>query len=173
MKLFKKLILALLVLSILLPFTLLKNERGQPLMSFSDFSLPEFNLPDFSVPELPSMPSAKKLVPSAKSTLDVDTFYQWYETDGTLQLTSEPPPAGIDYVVKQIDPNVNVVPSVRMPRDEDDAQAAAGAAPIDAGARQDLGNPYDPDSINKLFEKARNVEQQIQQRLGKQNSTIN
>ena len=42
MKLFVKLMLAGLVLAFLLPFTLLKDDQGKTLMSFSDFSLARF-----------------------------------------------------------------------------------------------------------------------------------
>ena len=51
MKLFVKLMLALLVLALLLPFTILKDDHGNTLMSFSDFSLSDVKMPDFSMPD--------------------------------------------------------------------------------------------------------------------------
>mgnify|MGYP003677621933 FL=1 len=64
MKLFVKLMLAILVIGLLLPFTLLKDENGKTMLNFSDLKLPGFSMPEFSMPELPdlgsSMTSAKQ-----------------------------------------------------------------------------------------------------------------
>ena len=163
MKLSLKLILAVLVLALLLPFTILKNDRGQPMMSF-----PDLGLPDFDVPELPSMPAAEKLAPRVTMSQGVDKVYKWRDTDGSLQFTSEPPPPGLEYVVKEIDPNVNVIPAVSMPTEENTVETTAEAsppAPASMEEEQGLDNPYDPDTINKLFEDANNLKQKLEQRF--------
>ncbi|MCP4275688.1 MAG: hypothetical protein GY779_04975, partial [Gammaproteobacteria bacterium] len=51
MKFFGKLLLAVLIIGLLLPFTILKGKDGKPLMSFTDLKLP-----DFSAPKLPDLP---------------------------------------------------------------------------------------------------------------------
>ena len=84
MKLFVKLMLALLVLVFLLPFTLLKDDEGNTLMSFSDFSMPNFKLPQLS--------QGKELIPAKSGSGAMDTFYKWYDPKGNVQFTSEPPP---------------------------------------------------------------------------------
>jgi hypothetical protein len=171
MKLFVKLMLALLVLAILLPFTLLKDEQGKPLMSFSELSLPEFKLPD-----LAGMPSSKRLLPSGNGSVGVDVFYKWYDGEGNVQFTTEPPAAGIEYTVKEFDPDANVIQSVRLPSGDSSTEAPAMApssSPGELKSLQDLGNPYDKDNIKKLFEDAAGMQKQLQQRLDNQSSDIN
>jgi len=170
MKLFVKLMLALLVLALLLPFTLLKDNSGKTLMSFSDISLPEFEIPDFS-----GVSSSESLVPSLGVSPGMDVFYQWYDAEGNVQFTSEPPAEGIDYTVREFDPNANVIQSVKLPAEE---RAPAGL-PVppekssEPAAQQELPNPYDKESIKKLFEDAKNVEQLLQQRMNNQESALN
>ena len=62
MSLFVKLMLAAVVIALLLPFTLLKDDQGKTLMSFSDFSLQDISLPDISIPDMSDLMSSKKLV---------------------------------------------------------------------------------------------------------------
>ncbi len=170
MKLFVKLMLALLVLAVLLPFTLLKDDRGKTLMSFSDFSLPEFKIPDFS-----GVASSESLVPSLQGSPGMDVFYQWYDGEGNVQFTSEPPPKGVEYTIREFDPNANVIQSVKLPVEEE----AAVTAPVpvaktgETGAPQEAPNPYDQESIKKLFEDANNVEKLLQQRMNNQESALN
>ena len=95
MKLFAKTMIALLVIAMLLPFTILKGRDGSPLMSFSDLSFPSFSLPD-----MPKMPRAGDLAPSAGDLSGKDIFYQWYDAKGNVQFTSEPPPDGVEYTVQ-------------------------------------------------------------------------
>jgi hypothetical protein len=173
MKLFVKLMLALLVLAVLLPFTLLKNEQGNTLVSFSDFKLPDFNLP-----ELPKLSSGKNLIPAKVGSGGVDTFYKWYDTKGNVQFTTEPPPDGVEYTVKQFDPNTNVIQAVELPADDADVATSAGANAVSEKsppekAEQDLPSPYSKESIEKLFEDARNIKDLMNQRTNSQNDTIN
>jgi hypothetical protein len=170
MKLFVKLMLALLVLAALLPFTLLKNDRGTTLMSLSDISLPDFEIPDFS-----RVTPSETLVPSLPEPSGMDVFYQWYDGEGNLHFTSEPPPEGVDYSIREFDPNANVIPSVELPA-EDNATAASAVPPAKTGepdAEQEAPNPYDKESIQKLFEDAKNIEQLFQQKMNNRESALN
>jgi hypothetical protein len=170
MKLFVKLMLALLVLALLLPFTILKDDQGKTLMSFSSLKLPDFSL------SVPSMPSAKNLVPAASESHRMDVFYKWYDASGNLQFSTAPPPAGIEYTVKQFDPDTNVIEAVSLPVAEPPIESSANAPSAGLGRADmpgDLGNPYDKENIKKLFEDAENVEKLLQQRLNNQNSAIN
>lgn len=171
MKLFGKLMLALLVLAILLPFTLLKNDQGRPLVSFSEFALPDFEFPDLS-----GAPGGKTLLPSGEGTGDLDRFYKWYDAEGELQFTTEPPADGIEYTIKEVDPNLNMIQSVTLPVEEDKPQnpvatdASASGRPL---LPQNPGDIYDRENIQNLIDDARKVQQQLQQRFNNQNSAIN
>ena len=161
MKLFMKLMLALLVLAILLPFTLLKNDQGRPLMSFSEFAVP-----DFKFPELGGVPSGKSLLPSDQGPADFDRFYKWYDAEGELQFTTEPPPDGIKYTIKEVDPNLNLIQSVTLTAEEVVPQViTTPSAPGQPLTPQNLGDIYDKDSIQNLIDNARKVEQQLQLKI--------
>ena len=164
MKLFAKFLLAALFIAMLLPFSVLKGPDGNPLMSFSDIGLP-----DFSVPDLPSMPSGSKMG-SALDGGGLDIIYQWYDADGNVQFTTEPPPPGIEYTVKGYDPDTNVIQAVELPPEESqpEEEEAEQVEKVD-----DLGNPYDPEMIEKLFEDAKNVEKLLKQRYEDADSALN
>ena len=176
MKLLMKLILTVLVLAVLLPFTLLKNEQGNTLASFSDFKLP-----DFSLPKLPKLSSSKNLIPSKVGSGGMDTFYKWYDPKGNVQFTTEPPPDGVEYTVKQYNPNANVIQAVELPAEDGDAaanQASAGTNLVPEKSppeksEQKPASPYSKESIGQLFEDARNIKDLMNQRTNIQNDTIN
>ncbi len=164
MKLFPKLLLAALVIALLLPFTILKNNQGNTLMSFSNFSLPDFSMPDLS-----GMSSGKQLTSSGSGTVN---FYKWYDADGSVQFTTEPPPDGIEYTVKGFDPNANVIQSVKLPEAEIEERETPVASEA-GGAEPGLAIPYDTDTIKKLFEDTENIEKLLSERYENQNSQLN
>lgn len=163
MKFFAKLMLAALVLAILLPFTVLKNDQGKPLMSFSDFGMPDFKLPDFS--------SARKLVPASGGAGGVDTFYRWYDAKGNIQFTTEPPPDGVEYTVKAFDPNTNVIQAVQLPVKETVVETPEVSN--QPGSVDELDSPYSKESVEKLFEDTKNIEKLLNERIKNQNAAIN
>jgi len=163
MKLFAKVMIAVLFIAMLLPFTILRGPDGNTLMSFSDFELPDFSLPD--MPKIPSGESISSQLDSGK-----DIFYQWHDAEGNVQFTTEPPPEGIEYTVKGYDPDTNVIQAIELPSEE--AQVEEG--PADEEKKTDpTGNPYSPERIEKLFDDAKNVEKLLNQRLKDQEAAIN
>ena len=181
MKLFVKTMLAVVVVAGLAPFTIIKGPDGDTLMKFSDLGLP--NLP-FKMPGF-TMPDATSLVPSGNSGLQTEAelraadenlkgksiFYQWHDSEGNIQFTSEPPPDGVQYTVKGYDPDANVIPSVKLPANQnsDDSEPSADNK-LQGG---DTVNPYSADSIKKLFEDAKNIEKMLQQRYQEQENSLN
>jgi len=177
MKLFAKLMLAGLVLAFLLPFTLLKDDQGKTLMSFSDFSLGDFNLPDFSLADfnLPDILGDDRLLSTDGGGSREDIFYRWNDAKGNVHFTTEPPPDGIEYSVKGYNPDANVIQAVKLP-DEPVAEppaTVAEPASADKSSAQDIGNPYNKNNVQKLFDDSNNIEQLLNQRLNNQNSVIN
>ncbi len=171
MKLFMKLALAALVIAALLPFTLLKDEEGQTLMSFSSFSLSNFEMPDF---EMPDMPSSKQLVPSVDGHGRQDIVYRWNDSNGNIHFTTEPPAEGIKYTLKGYDPNANVIQAVKLPAIEMPAQPIATDT-TDSSEQNSAPGPstYNIDNILKLFDDSRNIQKLLNQRADYQNSDIN
>jgi hypothetical protein len=162
MKLFVKLMLALLVLAFLLPFTLLKDEEGNTLLSFSNLSMPDLKLPQLS--------SGKEFIPSQIGSGTKDTFYKWYDPGGNVQFTSEPPPTGVAYTVKQYDPDANVIQAVNL-LVEKTAEPTQSAA-VEKSPPKSV-NPYNSKGIGKIFEDTRNIETLLHQRTESQNDIIN
>ena len=167
MKLFVKLMLAVLVVAFLLPFTLLKDNEGKTLMSFSDFSLPDFKMPSIKMPDM---------LPTNGGGSREDVFYRWNDAKGNVHFTTEPPPDGIEYTVKGYDPDTNLIQAVEIPVEEPVVEPPpSGSEPAseNKSSAQDPDSPYSKDNIQKLFDDTRNLEQMFNQRYNNQNSAAN
>jgi hypothetical protein len=173
MKLFKKLVLAALVIALLLPFTLLKDEEGKTLMSFSSFSLPDFKMPD--MPDMPDMPGSEQLVPSVDDQRRRDIVYRWNDSEGTIHFTTEPPAEGIKFTLKGYNPNANVIQAVKLPEIEEPVQLITtdATASSEQNSSPELGNSYNKDDILKFFGDSKNIQQLLNQRFDYQKSAIN
>ena len=114
MKLFVTFMIAVLFIAMLLPFTILKGRDGNTMMSLSDIELPDFSLPSMpSMPKLPKLTGSSEPVPADDSDMTgKDVFYKWYDNEGNVQFTTEPPADGIEYTLKGFDPNTNVIQAV-------------------------------------------------------------
>lgn len=172
MKLFAKLMITLLVLALLLPFTFLKDDDGDSLMSFSDIRVPDFSLPDFSLPDIPGFSSSGNKLSSDEDLAGKDLFYKWYDVEGNVQFTTEPPPDGIEYTVKGFDPDANVIQAVKIPVNKTKANDSKPDQKK-KGLSESTDNPYSPEKIKKLFEDTENLEALLNKRAQDQDSTIN
>ena len=173
MKLTWKLLIALLFIAVLLPFTILKNENGNTLMSFSDFSLSSVSMPAFSMPNFSANFGSGEIVPANDDDMSGKViFYKWYDSEGNIQFSSEPPPDGIEYTLKGFDPNANVIPSVKLPPDQTQTKESA-TTPVKAAGSENGDDPYSVDRITKLFEDTKNIEELLSQRLNNQESELN
>jgi hypothetical protein len=170
MKLFVKLMLAVLVVAFLLPFTLLKDNEGKTLMSFSDLSLSDFKMPDFKMPD---MLASDKLLPTNGGGSREDVFYRWNDAKGNIQFTTEPPPDGVEYTVKGYNPDTNLIQAVEIPVEEPVVEPPQPGASENMSSAQDPDNPYSKDNIQKLFDDTRNLEQMFKQRNKNLNSAAN
>jgi hypothetical protein len=173
MKLFVKLMLAILVVAFLLPFTLLKDDEGKTLMSFSDFSLPDFKMPSIKMPD---MLRSDKLLPTNGGGSREDVFYRWNDAKGNVQFTTEPPPDGVEYTVKGYNPDTNLIQAVEIPVEEPVVESPPpGSEPAseNKSSAQDPDSPYSKDNIQKLFDDTRNLEQMFNQRNKNLNSAAN
>ncbi len=167
MRLFVKLIFAALVLAVLLPFTVLKDKHGRPLMSFSDLKMP-----DVSMPELPAnleFEGAKDDGGKTNKTL----IYEWRDKEGNLNFTSEPPPPGIQYTTKGYDPRLNLIQSVDTKSETETAKVDSQQQPAANQNPLDNGNPYSPEKIEKLFDDAQKVQDLINERTKQHESIFN
>jgi hypothetical protein len=170
MRFFVKLIIAVLFLAILLPFTFLKGKDGRPLLSLDDLKAPDISLPDISIPKvfddvkLPKLPEASP---------DQDIVYQWYDAEGNLNFTSQPPPQGTEYTVKGYDPNTNLIQSVELDEEPEasDSDSEQNANTPVKGVSE-IGSPYSPEKVEQLFNDAKNIEKLLNDRMKQQEAMI-
>ena len=162
MKLFIKLMITILVIGVLLPFTILKGKDGSPLLSFSDLKLPESDIP---------------LADKLKSAAEVDNLgsgdviFNWTDNEGNIQFSNSLPPTGVEYTVKDYDPNLNVIQAVEVPVDEPEEELNSESEKHITGTG-DIGNPYSPEKLEKLFEDTKNIEKLLNQRIRNQEAIL-
>ncbi len=160
MRFFIKILITLVVLAILLPFTLLKGKDGRPLMS-----LDKLKAPELSVPKLPKGVTGE----SGKK----DLIYRWTDREGVVHFTNTPPPEGVEYTVKGYDPNTNLIQSVEpLKAEEPAARKPVQAARKTPSSLKEIGNPYSVEKVEKLMEDAQNVQKLLEDRLKKQEALI-
>lgn len=170
MNLFIKLLIAILVISLLLPFTFLKDKHGNPLLSVRDLNFPSLTLPELSMPDFLSS-GMPKLPGGVKGSDGKDMIYQWTDADGNVQFSNSQPPEGVVYTLKGYDPNLNVIQAVET--------QAAGSEEVSGSESKkkissvkDIGSPYSVERIEKLFEDANNIEKLLNQRFNNQAAEI-
>jgi hypothetical protein len=168
MKLFVKLIFASLFIAVLLPFTFLKGTDGHPLMSIGDLKMPKIGLPeiakDAKLPKLHKVGSANQ-----------DIVYQWRDAEGSLHFTSQPPPEGTEYTMKGYDPSTNLIQSVNLEEKSKTDQSASDTEQSNTSqvkSASDIGNPYSPEKVEKLFKDAKNIEKLLNDRMKQQEAMI-
>jgi len=166
MKLFGKLLIVVLIIGMLLPFTILKGPDGKTLMSFSDLKLPKFSTPD--LPELPDFGGKS----DSAAVKGKNVIYKWIDSKGQVQFSSSPPPAGIKYTAKGYDPNTNLIQAVAIPTKEAEAKKEVTDPKKAVTSLDDAGNVYSPEKIDKLFKDAKNIEKLLNDRLKNQNAQI-
>ena len=160
MKLFVKLMITGVVLAVIMPFTIIKGSDGRPIMSLSDLKAPDLGLP--------KVPDSMELPGNPVGQFKEDVIYQWRDAQGLLHFTSEPPEEGIEYTAKGYDPNANLIQSVKV---ESPQVAATVEEPV-IKSPSDIGNPYSPEKVEKLFEDAKNVQKLLEDRMQQQEAMI-
>lgn len=161
MKLLIKFMIAILVIGILLPFTFLKGKDGAPLLSFNDWKLPK-------MVGLSDMPDSSAGIQDSEGN---DVIFRWTDAEGNFQFSNTLPPAGIEYTEMAYDPNLNVIKAVEVVTEIPEEVVGNESQKKVTGAG-DIGNPYSPEKIEKLFEDANNIENMLNQRLENQEALI-
>lgn len=177
MGLFTKLILALLVIGGLAPFTFIKGKDGKPLMSFSDIKMPNTKLPDIDIPSLPDSSITPSNSTSSKPNYKEGTVFKWKDKEGTWQFSSEPPPEGSDFSSTLYNNTLNVIQSVETPRTRAEKEKQKQATNTLTGktipkSLDDVGSPYSPEKIETLFNDANNLETLLKDRAKQQEDLL-
>lgn len=102
------------------------------------FSSPKDLLPDFS-------PTLTKMTPK----LSKETVYKWTDDKGRVHYSSDPIHNQANVEKMQVDPNLNVMDSVEIPKNSDRSKPNINLPE---------GNIYTPDKIQQLVKDAKNVQ---------------
>ena len=167
MKLFMKLLLAILVIALLAPFSILKDESGRPLLSLSDLKMPDIGVPDGS--------EIENVTEGLSGAGQPTVIYQWKDAGGNLNFTTDPPPEGVEFTIKSFDPNANVIQSVKAGTDSGSVDDGVSQGPENGEENTEdgkIGNPYTPEKIEKLFKDAKEVQQKLNERYQQQQQAI-
>ncbi len=104
-------------------------------------------------PSLPNAPSMSDLVPAGKQTA-----YKWTDANGVVHYSSEPPPEGQQATELEVDPNANLIQGLREAPADNPAPAATPEAVMPQG------HVYDPRTIQKLMDDAKQVQETLNER---------
>ncbi len=121
-----------------------------------------FKKPNISVPKKLSLPGKK-----AKKEL----VYKWQDADGVWQYSQEPPPERESYSQIEVDPNANVVAAVPTPEQAEETESIEGNE-SEKNDKDDTLFPYTPERIEKLMDDARDVQNKLNERAGKQQEIL-
>lgn len=148
----------------MLPFTFLKGKDGKPLMNFGNLKLPELSMPD-----LPKSSGSNNDVTISSGS--PNSIYEWKDAEGNLQFSNSPPAEGIEYTVREYDPNTNVIQSIELPAEETEASTEPQTNQKIISS-EDPSDVYSPEGVKKLIDDAKNIENILNDRLKKQQATI-
>jgi len=122
---------------------------------------------------MPGFSGSSKITPSSDDDLSgKDIFYKWYDGEGNIQFTTEPPADGIEYTLKGYDPNANVIQSVKLPPEEPTTDGST-TTQVKPRNPEDGVNPYSGDHVKKMIEDTKNIEKLLSQRYQDQESALN
>ncbi len=152
MKLMLKLMLTLLVLAVVLPFTPLMP-GGKPLMALSDIRWPDIEMPRLPGIDVPSLP---------EETGRTQLFYRWKDAEGNIHFSDKAPKGRVDDLsTVEVYPDANLLPAV-------DVKPAEKAAPVEkqpvTPKKQEAEHPYSPETVKKLFDDVNQIKTQAEKR---------
>jgi hypothetical protein len=164
MRLIIKLMLLLLLVALVAPFTLpLKN--GAPLLKWSEIKIPGASW----LPQLPDFTPLTRSGSEEGGSVPL-TSYKWQGADGNWHF-GDTPPKNIAYETVTVDPNTNLIQAT-IPSS---VPAAAPSGTVKNPQPQPAYSPamaYDPEKVGEIMDSARNVENLLQQRKEQQDQLL-
>lgn len=119
--------------------------------------LDNFNIPNLSL----NKDSISNFASGGKQTV-----YKWVDENGVTQYSAEAPAADQQVKTLELDPNMNIVQAVQMPEDEKEEE------PSKPEFSMPTGPIYSPESIKKLVDDAKNIENLLQERMDRQDKIL-
>lgn len=115
-------------------------------------------------------------LPESSSSGDADAvitgspnlIYEWKDAEGNLEFSNSPPADGIEFTVREYDPNTNVIQSIELPSEEAEVSNTEPKTDQKILSSDSPGDVYSPEQIKKLIDDAKNVENLLNERLKNQ-----
>lgn len=106
-------------------------------------------MPSFSI----SAPKLSNVLPAKK-----ENAYKWTDANGVVHYSSEPPELAQTAEILELDPNANIIQGLpeRQEAETNKQKPSAPALP--------QGNPYNPATVKKLIDDAKNVQTMLNKR---------
>lgn len=134
------------------------------------------SLPDWAAGLLKSQP-AKPALPENIAPVVTDqevNYYTWVDEHGQTHYSSTPP-EDRSAEMKTLRPDTNIVQAVKVPKQEDESggglfSLGSGKDGKSADGDDEAFNPYSPEGVKKMVEKAQEAKAQLEKRnaeLGK------
>ena len=161
MKLIFKLMLFVLILAAVLPFTPFMP-GGKPILNLGDFKWPEF-----SKPPLPDLPNAKLPDIGKGTPSNNQSFYKWTDAEGNVHYSDKPPQQQVKSETVTVNPDTNVLAPVEVPKPQPKPSVPAQSAKDSEHLKNGMPNPYSPTEVKKLINDAKQLQQQAKERLKK------
>lgn len=127
-------------------------------------------LPDFLQQMMPGQKPKQAAVPENISNVVTDkdvTVYKWVDEQGHVNFSSVPP-VGLEAEVKQLKPDMNILPAMKLPEKEEEKEQGSRVTRVGEG----LQNPYSKEGVEKLVDDAKNVGDMLNNRFEAQKEVI-
>lgn len=174
----KRLITLILIIAIgagIAPF-ILPLKDGEPLLEPPEVSLPE--LPPIHLPDIPGTESTDHKARSDDTPPGKVAVYRWQDADGQWHFSSAPP-EGVAAEKVHVSTRINIMPapeeSGTSKYDPEQSRTSPQWAPVTSvqSAPASKGaNPYSMEGAQQLLEKARNVQELVDQRKAQQDQAV-
>lgn len=127
---------------------------------------------DFSMPQLNEIGNkAEEMLNSINVSSNENYIYKWTDENGQIHLTSEPPDASTSFEAVKLESDVNIVPSVSpINNPVDDIQSSVPET--NDTSNLNLKEVYSPEKVQQLYDDARSVRDQLNERASSQNQLL-
>lgn len=114
------------------------------------FSLSNFTKPSSGL----SIPNVQNMIPAGK-----ERAYKWTDANGVVHYSSEAPAGDEAVELLDVDPNTNLVQGLQVTADAPEEKPAT-----EVPTTVPSGNVYNPDTIKKLIDDAKSVQDTLNKR---------
>lgn len=114
--------------------------------------------------KVPSLNTAS--IESLSPVSGTQTVYKWVDANGVTQYSTEAPPETTVAQTLELDPNTNIVQSVKLPEEAAEESKSTPQVALPEGPI------YSPDNVKQLMDNAKNVQKLLNERHNNQQKAL-